>query len=88
MISRWCSGPCDGDLFLLVGFLGSFVELMPLTSGVFIVKSGSGDVDNYSCWFHLSGVWKQQAMVITSSGGFYLLVLPCEQTRRGLSSRP
>ena len=45
MISRWCSGPCDGDLFLLVGFLGSFVELMPLTSGVFIVKSGSGDVE-------------------------------------------
>ena len=51
---------------------------MPLTSGVFIVKSGSGDVDNYSCWFHLSGVWNQQARVIASSGGFYLLVLPYE----------
>ena len=46
MISRWCTQPCDGDLFLLVGFLGSFVELMPLARGVFIVKSGSGDVDN------------------------------------------
>ena len=88
MINRWYTGPYDGDLFLLVGFLGNFVELMPLTSGVFIVKSGSDDVDNYSCWFNFSGVWKQHARVITSCGGFYLLVLLYEQTRRGLLSRP
>ena len=48
--------PCDGDHFLLVAFLGSFDELMPLTSCVFIVKSGSGDVDNSSGWFNLNGV--------------------------------
>ena len=56
VISLCCTRPCDGDYFLMVGFLGSFVELMPLISCVFIVKSGSGDVDNFSVWFNFNGV--------------------------------
>ena len=70
VISRCCTGPCDGDHFHLVVFLGSLVELMPLASWgnckrsihsederlVYCVyRSGSGDVDGSSR--HWSGVY-------------------------------
>ena len=53
--------PSDGDHFHLVGFLGSWCHLpgeetardpfIQGMRGVFIVKSGSGDVDSSSGWF-------------------------------------